>query len=153
YKLNDLAVALRYERLPLFDNVSGMSQATSNLLCISVTGGGYKDRRLYTNAEQSVIRLPRPVIVTGISDIVEQSDLLSRSNLLAVSKPDELLTVDEYWRRFNVAHPAILGALCSIATAGLARLAEATAPVGNRNADCLQWLAACELGAGKEVGE
>ena len=46
----------------------------------------------------------------------------------------------------------MLGALCQIAAAGLSRLAQAEVSAGNRNADCLQWLAACEQSAGFEPG-
>ena len=52
-RLNDLAVAVLHERLPLFDNVSGMMQAISDLLCLILTGGGHKDRLLYTNQDSS----------------------------------------------------------------------------------------------------
>ena len=151
-KLNDLAVVALHERLPLFDNVSGMSQATSDLLCLILTGGGHKDRLLYTNQEQSVMKLPRPVILNGISDYVHQSDLLSRGIPLELSEPEQLLTETEYWRRLEHARPALLGALYQIAAGGLGRLAQAEAPAGNRNADCLQWLAACEYHAGLEPG-
>ena len=151
-RLNDLAVAVLHERLPLFDNVSGMMQATSDLLCLILTGGGHKDRLLYTNQEQSVMKLPRPVILNGISDYVHQSDLLSRGIPLELSAPDQLLTETEFWRRLEQARPAVLGALCQIAAAGLDRLALAEVSAGNRNADCLQWLAACEQSAGFEPG-
>jgi hypothetical protein len=151
-KLNDLAVVALHERLPLFDNVSGMSQATSDLLCLILTGGGHKDRLLYTNQEQSVMKLPRPVILNGISDYVHQSDLLSRGIPLELSEPEQLLTEAEYWRRLEHARAALLGALYQIAAGGLSRLAQAEAPAGNRNADCLQWLAACEYHADLEPG-
>ena len=87
------------------------------------------------------MKLPRPVILNGISDYVHQSDLLSRGIPLELSAPDQLLTETEFWRRLEQARPAVLGALCQIAAAGLDRLALAEVSAGNRNADCLQWLA------------
>lgn len=152
-KLNDLAVAARHERLPLFDNVSGMSQATSDLLCMVLTGGGFKDRQLYTNQDQSVMKLSRPLILNGISDYIQQSDLLSRVIPVELSAPEQLVTEEEYWSELERARPALLGALYRAAAGALKSLPH-TPPkaTGNRNADCLRWLSACEPHVGLEPG-
>lgn len=152
-KLNDLAVAARHERVPLFDNVSGMSQAISDLLCMVLTGGGFKDRQLYTNQDQYVMKLSRPLILNGISDYIHQSDLLSRLIPVELSAPEQMIPEDEYWSKLEAARPALLGALYRAAAGALKDLPN-TVPVasGNRNADCLRWLTACERHVGLEPG-
>lgn len=151
-KENNLAVALKYERLPMFDNIAGMPQVISDMLCVAITGGGYKDRKLYTNQEQSVIRTARPLIVAGLSDYIWQPDLLSRLIPAELAEPETRLTEEQYWAEFKRIQPALLAELCRIAAGGLSRLAQTEAPTDNRNADCLRWLAACEPDTGLEPG-
>ena len=43
------------------------------------TGGGYSTRRLYTNTEEEVFSMIRPIILNGITQVAEQPDLIDRS--------------------------------------------------------------------------
>ena len=51
----------------------------SDWLCRMVTGGGYSTRRLYTNTEEEVFSVSRPIILNGITQIADQPDLIDRS--------------------------------------------------------------------------
>ena len=65
-----------------YDNQRTLSKHQSDWLCRMSTGGGYSTRRLWTNNEQESFSMTRPIILNGISQIVEQPDLIERSIII-----------------------------------------------------------------------
>ncbi len=47
----------------------------SNALCRLSTGGGLGTRKLYTNNEQQVFNVVRPLVLNGITDLAHRTDL------------------------------------------------------------------------------
>jgi hypothetical protein len=80
----DLGVAGANNWLLGFDNVSGIPAQISDALCCIATGGGFGGRTLYTDDEQTIINVLRPVLLNGIEDIAERPDLIDRTIALTL---------------------------------------------------------------------
>jgi hypothetical protein len=61
-----------------YDNVNRLSAAFSDALCRTATGGGYSTRSLYSNDDETLFDIERPMILTGIDDFVRRGDLADR---------------------------------------------------------------------------
>ena len=128
-----------------YDNVSHLSQWLSDALCRVATGGGVVARRLYTDDEQVIHDVCRPIVLNGIADVVTAPDLLSRSVLLRAEPiaDKDRREKDEFLQAFSKVEPAILGMLYNAIAHGLAHLPSVRLPGLPRMADTAKWLAAC----------
>lgn len=114
----DLQAMVRNSFCLAFDNVSYISNKMSDALCVISTGTGAQGgRALYTNAEESAVRVCRPVAMNGIPDVVERGDLVDRSIHVHLPRIDATLRRDdlEFWDMFNRDHAKLLGALMNAA--------------------------------------
>lgn len=114
----DLQAMVRNSYVLAFDNVSFVSNKMSDALCTISTGTGAQGgRALYTNAEESAVRVCRPVAMNGIPDVVERGDLVDRSIHVHLPRIDPKNRRDDYefWQAFNAEHAKILGALMNAA--------------------------------------
>ncbi|HWU88394.1 MAG TPA: hypothetical protein VN253_14005 [Kofleriaceae bacterium] len=119
----DLVITARASHVVCLDNLSSVPSWLSDGLCRLATGGGYAARALFTDADEIVIDVQRPTILTGITDVVTAPDLLDRSLLVELDAipPEDRETerrLDERWR---ASHPRLLGALYSAVSMALAR--------------------------------
>ncbi len=107
-----------------FENVSDLSCEVQDHLCATLTGAAAAERALFTNAEESLVSLKRPVVLNGISDFVTRPDLLDRCIILHVPVLSEgrRRTEQDVWASFNAARPKLLGALLTSFANALARL-------------------------------
>lgn len=114
----DLQAMVRNTFILAFDNVSFLSSKMSDALCVISTGTGAQGgRALYTNAEESAVRVCRPVAMNGIPDVVERGDLVDRAIHVHLPRIDPSKRRDDYefWEAFNADHPQMLGALMNAA--------------------------------------
>ena len=114
----DLQAMVRNSFILAFDNVSYISNKMSDALCVISTGTGAQGgRALYTNAEESAVRVCRPVAMNGIPDVVERGDLVDRSIHVHLPRIDPRLRRDdsEYWDNFHIDHSRLLGSLMNAA--------------------------------------
>ncbi|MCA3099730.1 MAG: hypothetical protein INH00_18315 [Rhodocyclaceae bacterium] len=77
--VEDLWIAARNSHMVSLENLSHLQPQYQDALCVLATGGGYSARTLYTNAEETIIELRKPIMVNGISVIVTAQDLLDRT--------------------------------------------------------------------------
>lgn len=120
--VEDVWIAAQNSHMVSFENLSHLSPPYQDALCVLATGGGFATRTLYTNAEETILELRKPVVLNGISVIVTAQDLLDRClhiDLPTVEKR-ELASVME--ARFEAAQPKLLGALLDLFVRVLARL-------------------------------
>ena len=75
---DDIFISAKNAHMVCLENISHLSADYQDALCTLATGGGYATRTLYTNAEESVIELKKPVIVNGIPAVVTAQDLTDR---------------------------------------------------------------------------
>ena len=81
-ELRDLMIAARKSWLMAYDNITILPDWLSNGLCGLATGTGFTIRSLGTDDDETIFVAQRPVIVNGITDFVEKSDLGDRSFFL-----------------------------------------------------------------------
>jgi hypothetical protein len=129
------------------DNLSRITPELSDAICRLSTGGPVSRRRLYTDFEEAVVYLRRPVILTGIGDIVRYGDLADRC--LTVSLPfvpeDERIPEAVVWKRADALMPSILGGLLTAASAALRHRGDVTGPLP-RMADWSTWCIGAAIG-------
>lgn len=148
--VREMAVIANSVRLVGFDNVSKVSPSLSDALCQLATGGGYRTRQLYTDAEPFILDIKRPVLLNAIGRVIDRPDLLDRVAMieLAPIAPEERRTEEEFWSAWEQARPKILGALLDGAAAALASFKEIELEGHPRMADFARW---CEA-AGEAFG-
>jgi energy-coupling factor transporter ATP-binding protein EcfA2 len=67
---DDLILAARNGALVAFDNLSRINQDMSDALCRLATGAGFSKRRLYSDSDEIIVQVRRPVVINGITDLV-----------------------------------------------------------------------------------
>ncbi|MDD2661629.1 MAG: hypothetical protein PHY54_18415, partial [Methylococcales bacterium] len=87
--------------------------AMQDALCTLATGGGFASRTLYTNAEETIIEVKRPVIVNSIPSVITAQDLTDRT--ISIELPRiayrEESEINAAW---ELAKPSILGGLLDL---------------------------------------
>ena len=76
--LAELVQILSHSYLTFFDNVSEISQLSSDQLCRAVTGSGFVKRGLWTDDEDFIYNMKRAVGYNGINVTATRADLLDR---------------------------------------------------------------------------
>jgi hypothetical protein len=109
----DLMISAANGWLLAFDNMSVVPSWLSDSLCRVATGGGYATRMLFSNDEQNVIYVQRPMILNGIDEFVRRGDLADRSVFLHLPPFQKGTRREEreVWRSFRELQPRILGGL------------------------------------------
>jgi len=150
----DLAIAARNARIIVLDNLSGLKPWLSDGLARLATGSGRTTRRLFTDDEESIFHACRPILLNGIAEVPTRSDLLDRSLVVDLPRiPDERRQLEsELWPAFELARPAILGALLTAASCALCRERTVTLPGWPRMADFARWVTAAEPALGWQPG-
>jgi hypothetical protein len=84
--------------------------------------------------------------LNGIEDIIGRSDLADRAIFLTLApiRAEQRRSETELWRAFELARPAILGALLDAAVHGLRAVGSAQLCRLPRMADFALWATACE---------
>ena len=151
----DLSIAAKNTWVLAFDNLSGLSNTMSDAFCKLSTGGGLATRKLYSDDDEAVFNIMRPVILNGIDDIARRQDLLDRSLVLFLPSIQEEKRTDEksFWESFQHALPRILGGLLDILSGAIKELPDTKLIDKPRMADFAQWVTAAEKALGWNTGE
>jgi hypothetical protein len=109
----ELVQALDHSYLNYFDNVSSLKDWVSDALCRATTGLGFSKRQLYTDDEDMIYRLLRPIGINGINVVAQKPDLLDRSLLIGLEQipDDKRRQLKEVQEKFRQDLPLILGGL------------------------------------------
>lgn len=126
------------------DNLSKIAPWLSDDLCNLATGGGLSKRELYADAEETILRVCRPIILNGIEDVVTRQDLLDRAIVAILSRisDDERRPEGELLKEFDRLHPRILGALLDAVVMGMKNKDTIKLDRLPRMADFAKWVAA-----------
>lgn len=143
---HDLAIAANNGWVVVFDNLSYMPAWLSDALCRLSTGGGFSTRMLYENDEEVIFNAKRPVILSGIEEVVTRADLIDRSLLVSLPAIPERrrVTEDEFWKRYELAWPKNLGGLLTAVSVAIRRLPDIRLEGRPRMADFAMWGMAAE---------
>jgi len=108
---NSLAINLQKNWFLPFDNVSYLSEETSDTLCRAVTGGGIQQRKLYTNNEDVIFKFMRCIAINGVNCTATRPDLLDRAILLELARitEEERKELAVVQTEFEADRPYILG--------------------------------------------
>ncbi len=107
----DLQVAAVSSWCVAMDNLSGVNPQLSDCLCRVSTGGGFAARKLYSDTDETLIEVQRPVIINGIDDIASRPDLADRCLHLMLPPLVSRRTEADIERDFLKDAPAIFAAL------------------------------------------
>jgi hypothetical protein len=153
-KEDDLIIGAANGHLQSFDNVSFIDPAMSDALCRLSTGGGTAKRRLYSDAEEQIFDVRRPIILNGIGCFVNRPDLADRclDVKLPVITPAQRRPEHEINAEFEAERPEIFSALVTAACVALRNLPETRVPNCPRMADFANWATAGETALGLEPG-
>lgn len=109
----DLVIAANNSWIVALDNLSSLSIWVSDALCRLATGGGFSTRELYSNDDELLIDVQRPVLINGIDDLATRGDLVDRSIQLVLSaiEGEDRITESALWAMIEAARPGILTGL------------------------------------------
>jgi hypothetical protein len=85
----DLMIAANNGHVLAFDNLSGLPPWLSDALCRLASGGSFALRRLYTDDEEVLFKVARPIVLNGIEDIIGRADLADRAIFLMLAPIEE----------------------------------------------------------------
>lgn len=108
-----LIVNLQQHYFLPFDNVSSISNETSDTLCRAITGGAVQQRKMFTNGEDCIFTFKRCIALNGINNVANRSDLLDRSILFELERvtEDRRRELQDVYRSFEADRPFLLGAI------------------------------------------
>ena len=89
-------------------------------------GGGFSTRKLYSDSDESVLEVKRPVIINGISAIATRPDLIDRVIHIDLPKIKKHKTEEKLKQEFENDLPFILGGLLTIFSDTLGALPSVT---------------------------
>lgn len=140
----DALIAARNGWVLGYDNLSFIDGDQSDWFCRIATGGGFATRALYTNNEEVLIDVCRPVLLNGIPALASRPDLADRAVALTLPAMTAEARRPEaaFWSEFDAAAPRILGALFDGVSVALRNRATVTLPRLPRMADFALWSAA-----------
>lgn len=151
----DLIVSAVNTHVLAFDNLSRVAPWLSDALCRIATGSGFATRKLHTDREEEVFAAARPVMLNGIPNLADRSDLADRAitlQLPAIAE-EERRPEEEIDAEAGAALPRILGALLDAVSSGLCHLPETRLARAPRMADFARWVTACSQGLGWDPDE
>jgi hypothetical protein len=88
--VQDVYVSAANNHQASFENMSNLSNALQDALCTLSTGGGFASRKLYSDNDESVIEVKRPIIINSITTVTTRPDLIDRTLSLCLPKIDDV---------------------------------------------------------------
>lgn len=142
----DLIIAANTSRVLSYDNLSGLSAGMSDALCRLSTGGGFAGRKLFTDGDEAIIDVKRPVIFNGIDSIATKPDLLDRCIVINLQEVGDSVRIDEetFWKNYESQRPYILGAFLTAASEALKNRSHIQLARMPRMADFMKWVIAAK---------
>lgn len=128
----DVFVAGGANWLVSYENISHLSAPMQDALCVLATGGGFAKRKLYSDADEVVIRVKRPVILNGIAAAITAQDLIDRTISIETPVIRDRREATSLTQALERDHAAILGGLLDIMVVALAHLDGIQIPADER---------------------
>jgi hypothetical protein len=150
---DDLIIASANGAILAFDNLSNIDSDLSDALCRLATGAGFSKRRLYSDADEIIVEVRRPVIINGIADLVRMPDLADRALFVDLPKRRGYSPEVELEAAFEENWPAILGTIYAAVSAALMGHKTEIASPGMRLVDFERWVRAAAPALGLESDE
>lgn len=130
--VEDVFVSAGACALVSYENISHLSAQMQDALCVLSTGGGFAKRKLYSDTEESIISVKRPIILNGISAAVTAQDLVDRAITIETPVIAERREVTGLWCEYEKGRARLLGALLDLAARALAIVPDMRLPPDER---------------------
>ena len=143
----NLFIAAKSNWILAYDNLSNISEVMSDALCNIATAGSHGARKLYTDDEEFVITVARPIILSGIPNIVQRNDLSDRCVMICVPPISANTRIDEdtFWTEFQRDKGLILAGLCAALSGAIKHLPDVHLLQMPRMADFGRWCYAAAM--------
>ena len=110
-RVEDIWIGANNCHVVSFENISFLPPAFQDALCVLATGGAHATRTLYTNKEEAIIQLCKPIVINGIVVNVTAQDLLDRCLHIELPVVEHRLSKRNVEQTYATFHPQIVGAL------------------------------------------
>jgi hypothetical protein len=132
--VEDVFVSAGCGWLVSYENLSHLTPAIQDAFCTLATGGGFAARKLYTNNEENVIDVKRPIICNSIPSVLTAQDVTDRAITLELPRISyrEESEINAAWDK---AKPSIFGGLLDLFVKTLAMMPKVTLVNPPRMAD------------------
>ncbi|VVC76412.1 hypothetical protein AQUSIP_17240 [Aquicella siphonis] len=130
--IEDIFVSAGVNWIVSYENISHLSPQVQDALCVLATGGGFAKRKLYSDADECVILVKRPVVLNGISAAVTAQDLIDRTISIETPLITNRTEITDLWNQYEPNHANLLGALLTIFSDSLSRLKSIVLPAADR---------------------
>lgn len=120
--IDDLFVTAKMSHITSLENLSYLAADFQDALCSLATGAGYGGRTLYTNAEETVFEIKRPIMMNGISVVATAQDLIDRTLLISCPIVSVRQTEADLNAKFEKAKSHLFGALLTLFAGALVKL-------------------------------
>lgn len=139
--LRSLLINLQQHWFLDFDNISHISDETSDTLCRAITGGAIQLRKLFTDSEDCIYSFLRCITLNGINNVANRPDLLDRSILMELKRipEEERRELKELQRDFKESLPGILGGILDTLSKAMAIYPTVKLDKLPRMADFARW--------------
>jgi hypothetical protein len=143
-------VAARASHVVAYDNLSSLPQWLSDGLSTIATGGGYEARQLFTDLDEVLVTLKRPILLNGIENPAVSADLLDRSLVAGMTqiKDEKRRSEDEIDADVVALGGELVGAVFSAVSGALAGLGSTPRPTWARMVDATHWALAASPALG-----
>jgi hypothetical protein len=113
--IEDIFVGAGCNWLVSYENISHLSSRMQDALCTITTGGGFAGRTLHTNAEETLIKVKRPVIINSIPKVITAQDATARTICLDLPPlTNGYIDEGKINAAWESAKPEIFGALLDL---------------------------------------
>ena len=116
---DDLFVIADSNHVICMENISNLTSAMQDAICVVATGGGYAKRKLYTDCDEIVLKVKRPILINGISAAITRTDAIDRAISLELPPIKSVKSEPEIWQTFEACRGQIMGGLLDIMAAAL----------------------------------
>ncbi len=150
--VQDIYVGAGSNWIVSFENISRLSSQQQDALCTLATGGGFAARTLYTNDDESIINVKRPVIINSIPVVITAQDLTDRVINIELQRLEIYRDEIEINAEFEAAKPKLFGALLDLFVKTSAKLPHVKLNKPPRMADFARLGEAMTQAMGYEAG-
>lgn len=138
----DVLVAAINTWLLCLDNLSWLPPELSDTLCRISTGGAISERTLFSNLDETLVEVQRPVVMNGIEELAARPDLAQRGIHVELEPVKRVLPEAQLLRDFEADAPAIFGAILAALAVCVTTHESVKLEPMPRMADFARWAAA-----------
>lgn len=107
----DVLVAALNAWLLALDNLSWLPPELSDTLCRISTGGAISERTLFSNLDETLVEVQRPVVMNGIEELATRPDLAQRGIHVELDPVKRVIPESQLFREFDADAPAIFSGI------------------------------------------